>query len=113
MSVFLLFGSSCKTIGHLASSCWRGQPIVAAKIDLGPKEGVEEKEKKKFWADEEAVNNEDLILPECVNASHDDSDNAKFPITKTAHLEEGLHVDAATVLPDQQNESKDFSSLMN
>ncbi|PON72496.1 Zinc knuckle CX2CX4HX4C [Parasponia andersonii] len=143
--------SSCKTIGHLASSCRHGQPVVAAntgeqkiergrsrsrkriycpitkspnvtkvpvtnaffalKKDLGPKEGVEEKGKKKFWADEKAVNDEDLILPKSVNASHDDADNAKSPITKTAHLEEGLHVDAATVLPDQQNESKDSSSF--
>ncbi|PON39042.1 hypothetical protein PanWU01x14_307920 [Parasponia andersonii] len=52
-----------------------------------------------------------MILPKCVNASHDDSDNAKSPTTKTAHLEEGLHVDAAIVLLDQQNESKDSSSF--
>ncbi|PON31774.1 Zinc knuckle CX2CX4HX4C [Parasponia andersonii] len=145
------FCSSCKTIGHLASSYRHGQPVVAAKTgeqkiergrsrsqkriyrpiakspnvaevpvanafstlkkDLGPKEGVEEKGKKEFWADEEAVNDEDLILPKYVNASHDDSDNAKSLITKTAHLEEGFHVDATTVLPDQQNESKDSSSF--
>ncbi|PON57861.1 hypothetical protein PanWU01x14_170740 [Parasponia andersonii] len=84
-------------------------PSINISKDLGPKEGVEEKGKKKFWVEEEAVNGEDLILPKCVNASH--SDNAKSPITKTAHLEEGLHVDAATVLPDQQNESKDSSSF--
>ena len=67
---------------------------------------MEDKGKQKLWADEEAGNEEDLVLPKCVNI--DDSSNEQPPTT-SAHLEEGVHLDSA--IPARQKASNDFSLL--